>query len=100
MPEFTPLESGPTIEVSRERGAKMAEVFAEVMRLAEVGGDHVWTAVLSYYVPNMPEIAAGKAPLLLDAENLAYGPATCCFRCEEPYSEALRRRRCKGEPRV
>lgn len=91
------MQRGPTVEVPLSRTQQMEKRFDEILRVAKLGGDHVWTAIASWYLPNLPDIMAGKAPALLDAENMAYGPDYGCFRCEEPYSEALAKRRCKGD---
>lgn len=61
-------------------------------------GDHVW-AMMAAFVLNKDQVEralAGREPVHMDAENLAY-TGIGCYACEQPYSPRLATRRCKGE---
>ena len=60
-------------------------------------GEHVWIAVACFRV--QPESLRGKSSdqVNLDRENLAT-VTTGCYICEEPWSERLSYRKCKGDP--
>ena len=64
-----------------------------------VDGGHVWTAMAVFRLADddAPKAAAGVR-VDLDHENLAMLQVGC-FACEELWSERLRYRRCKGEPK-
>lgn len=60
-------------------------------------GIHLWTAVTAFVLSD-DEARRGFVPgeqVHLDMENISeFGIG--CFKCEEPYSEALAGRRCPG----
>lgn len=68
------------------------ERFDEQIRVAKLGGDHLWVAAAMYVV----SIENIQGPdILLDAENLAT-IRVGCFICEKPYEPQLAKRRCRG----
>lgn len=93
-PQFR-LEAGPVVEVPRERSDQATARMDEVIRLAKLSGAHVWTAVASWLVADPGAVMRGETPLIMDTENLAYGPGIVCFRCEQTYSERVVKRRCR-----
>lgn len=67
--------------------------FDEQLRVAELGGDHVWMALVQHLVVDPATFDAGGR--LLDAESVV-GVYLGCFRCEQVYSARLATRRCSG----
>lgn len=63
-------------------------------------GDHVWITAAAFRLSDESARAAaeGGAQVHLDMENLA-SLSVGCYVCEEPWSQRLAHRRCKGEPR-
>jgi hypothetical protein len=63
-------------------------------------GEHVWTSIAAFRLTDASARAAmtGTGQIHLDMENLA-SLNVGCFVCEEPWSERISYRRCKGEPR-
>ena len=62
-------------------------------------GEHVWLATVAFRIT--PEQARasqdGASQVHLDMENIA-AIGVICFICEEPFTQRLSYRRCKGEP--
>ena len=83
--------TGQQIHVSPDRQIGASAHFDEVLRRAELGGDHVWVAALAFLVT--PPLTDGAH---LDSENLIGPPSIGCWRCEEPWGPGLARRRCRG----
>lgn len=79
--------------ITAEQTARAEARFAEVCRVAMLGGDHVWTAVLAHLVQDPVEFRSGQ--YVLDHETLVAMPSLGCYLCEEPYTELLAKRRCK-----
>lgn len=69
----------------------------EAERVAELAGDHLWTAITAYLITE-PEAYLDAEEGNLDAENLVSANVGC-YRCEEPLTRELLTRRCPGEPR-
>lgn len=84
------LTRGPVVEVSPQGQIHGANRFEEALRLAELGGNHVWIAITTYLIKDPSQT------LFLDSESLCGPPHIGCFRCEEVWSQALATRRCKG----
>ncbi len=57
-------------------------------------GNHYWIFITSYKVD--PEIFGLDGPSLLDHENLVATVGPGCYYCEQPYTNYLSTRRCKG----
>lgn len=74
--------------------------FDEALRVAELGGDHVWTVLVTHLIADPRELLGAAGEPHLDAESLV-GIHVGCYRCEQPLDQAGRiiRRRCPGEPR-
>jgi hypothetical protein len=68
--------------------------FDERLRVAQLGGDHLWTAMATFLVD--PERLTTGGPGLLDSENLG-GVYLGCYRCEQAYEPRLLKRRCPGD---
>lgn len=79
--------------VSAERLFKMRGRFDDAEARALRSGEHLWVAVVSYFVT--PPIRDGQ---LLDVENMAIEPAVGCYLCEQPFTTRLASRRCKAKP--
>lgn len=58
-------------------------------------GEHFWIAIAAFHVAD-PESEGAQH---LDSENLLNVHLGCYF-CELAYQPILKRRRCRGEPRV
>lgn len=60
-------------------------------------GEHVWIAMAIFRVLDVDGLRKGEKKIL-DGDTLA-SIYTGCYVCEEPFSERISYRRCKGEPR-
>lgn len=56
-------------------------------------GDHLW-CITTMYQWGGPDIEQTT----LDRENLLCIAGPGCYHCEEPYTQQLAKRRCKGKP--
>jgi hypothetical protein len=95
MPEDDPhlnIVPGVKEEIHPHMQLKGEERFNEALRVAELGGDHLWVAITSYLVDPTKQ-------LHLDHENICGAPIVGCYRCEEDYTPNLAMRRCKGTAR-
>jgi hypothetical protein len=84
------------------RGTHKVEAPTNVDRIPpydERSGEHCWLFLVGYQVFPLTWAASGNTPKL-DQENLVNISGPGCYYCEEPYSERLARRRCKGELRA
>jgi hypothetical protein len=70
---------------------------AEAIRVAELGGSHVWIVLVTHLVDD-PARTFRDGEGHLDAESMVSANVGC-LRCEEPYGPRLALRRCPGEPR-
>jgi hypothetical protein len=71
---------------------------ARVDLLAPENGEHVWITIAVYRMSVEQMRAAGRGQQThLDMENIAQ-VSTCCFVCEQAYSDRLSYRKCPGEP--
>lgn len=62
-------------------------------------GEHYWICPLVFHVADPRKCyASPDTPMLFDKENLVLTTTVGCYYCEEPYSDRLYFRRCKGEP--
>lgn len=82
---------GHTAEITPHRQVTGRERFDERLAQAERIGNHLWNAIVFYLVTDPT-----AEPLVLDQENIGGPPLIGCYRCEEPYSPRLARRRCSG----
>lgn len=55
-------------------------------------GDHLWTIISMY------RWQPGTETPMLDTENLLTIQGPACYHCEQPYTQRLASRRCKGRP--
>lgn len=60
-------------------------------------GDHLWMVVAVYRCADPATVASGQT-VHMDAENLLSIEGPGCFHCEQPWTERLAQRRCKGRP--
>jgi hypothetical protein len=60
-------------------------------------GDHLWSVATMYRVQPATWLDKAVTPHL-DMENLLTVQGPFCFYCEQPYSQRLATRRCKGRP--
>ena len=62
-------------------------------------GEHVWVATVAFRItPDEARASEDDASQVhLDMENIA-AVGVICFVCEEPFTQRLSYRRCKGEP--
>ncbi len=96
-PGFLPTyPTGQEAVISPSRHSAARRMFDERLRVAELGGDHLWTAIATFLV-DPAKLTDPTAQGYLDGENLA-GVYLGCYRCEEPFEERLLRRRCRAKP--
>ena len=88
-------DNGITQEVPGERLKAAGVRFEEVLRVAALSGDHVWTAIVQHHIIDPVRFVDGGH---LDAESVV-AVHLGCYICEQPYDPLLVRRRCPGEPR-
>ena len=68
-------------------------LFVDEVAAATERREHYWLAVVGFRVS--PPLVDDT---VLDHENIRVAPSVGCFICEQPYTELLAHRRCKGEP--
>lgn len=85
---------GDEQEVTPDRLEAAIALFDEEVAMATVRREHYWLAIVGFRVQVPMEDGTH-----LDRENIRTGPHIGCFICEEPYSERLQHRKCKGQPR-
>lgn len=85
-------QTGPKLHVTPERQLAGATRFDAALALGLEHRQHVRVAATAYLITD-PTVE-----LHLDAENLTGPPGLGCYICEEPFSERLAERRCKGTP--
>ena len=75
------------------------DAFEREMVYARKAHQHLWASVVPFKISEaaLDAMVAGE-PLLLDRENMLSMPLVGCLVCEQPFTSALRRRRCKGDP--
>lgn len=64
-------------------------------------GAHFWVLPVAYRILNPARWYDRSQPdesRLLDFENLALVSGVGCYHCEQPWSERIESRRCKGQP--
>lgn len=88
--------TGQVHQVTADRHERARAKFDEALRVATLGGDHLWTALATFLVD--PVAAAQGGGGFLDTENLG-GVYLGCYVCEQPFDQRLLTRRCPGEPR-
>jgi len=72
--------------------------FDRLLSLAERAGEHVWVATVGYLMnPPGPDGALPEGTRL-DTSGLIGPPVLGCYRCEQPWTPQLTRRRCTGDP--
>ena len=84
-----------TAEDQRGAAARFKQREDQAKRL----GNHLWIAVISYYVPEEKIERLFKGDHSFMAADMAVPPGIGCFVCEEEYSPHIALRRCKGEPK-
>lgn len=62
----------------------------------ERSGEHYWLMLVGFLV--FPLNWEPDKPPVMDQENLVSIQGPGCYHCEQPYTEHLARRRCKGQP--
>ncbi len=87
--------TGVEVHVDADRLRAANERFNEAVRVAELGGDHVWIALVTHHLADPGRLAGERH---LDAESIVMAHVGC-YVCEEPYDPRLARRRCPGEPK-
>ena len=85
--------TGTGVHVHMEPRRERDERFAAAVAHAQKAGEHLWIAVLPFYVAD-PDAET----LNFDSENLADTPTIGCYICEQPYEHRQRHRRCPGDP--
>ena len=67
--------------------------------LDQHAGEHVWISIAVHRVQpeTLRRAATGGEQVHLDMETLAT-VTTCCYICEQAYSDRLSYRKCTGEP--
>lgn len=86
---------GQVQHISADRHASGRGRLDEAVRIAAIGGDHVWTVLTAHLITDPERAVAGD--LMLDAESLV-SASIGCYRCEQAYTPRLRHRRCPGDP--
>jgi hypothetical protein len=81
----------------RETSERLQARFDQAYEYATKSNTHLWIATAAYFVSD-DALTRMDEPLNLDLENLAMFPGIGCYVCEEPFTQRLRHRKCKGEP--
>jgi hypothetical protein len=66
------------------------------LKQADKPGEHLWVVLAAWRVADPRAVRNGQGPILLDAETLVSLNGCGCFKCEEPFSNRLARRPCRG----
>jgi len=63
-------------------------------------GEHYWVFPITYHIADPRKFYGDQSdgPPLLDLETLVQASCIGCWHCEQPWSERLASRRCKGRP--
>lgn len=94
QPSFAIRPTGTTQEVGPSRLASGRERMDEALRVARLGGDHVWTMLVQHLVADPASLTSSEGHL--DAESIV-GVHVGCFRCEQAFDPRLLQRRCPGD---
>lgn len=100
MNNLRPDDSSESITQHITPGQMDDDRFEREMAFARKSHTHLWGAVVPYKISEaaLSEMTKGE-PVHLDRENMLSYPLVGCLVCEEPFTPALRRRRCPGDPR-
>lgn len=85
----------------RQFGAEAA--FEQRIEYARKSKTHMWVVALMHFASD-EMLASFTSPdpsdlPILDHESIAGRPMVYCVVCEEPYSDRLKMRKCKGDPK-
>lgn len=89
-------DKGTRYQVEGTSPQMTGERMLEELRKATMFGEHLWIMAATWRV-DPAKVQAGTQALM-DHESLLSLGGPGCFVCEEPYSEHLAHRRCKGDP--
>lgn len=59
-------------------------------------GEHLWVISAAWRVADPAGILISGSEVLMDGESLLMIEGPGCFKCEQPYSRRLARKRCRG----
>lgn len=72
------------------------EILDKRMAAADKPGQHLWCMVVAWHVPDPRKVVESDDPQLMDQENLLSFSGPGCLKCEQPFSNRMAKRPCRG----